>query len=460
MRTPSRCLGCVAAMAVAILAAPLPGHATCAPAGTPGDDTIVCTGADTAGVRSGEGNDVIVVQPGASVTVAASPGAGGGPAEANALAIHAGNGADSVVNDGAIGASAVAVSEGDAPSAAATGLAIGAGIPWFTGGGVLWGDTLGDVIRNAGSVAVTADSAATASVTGILRNTAGTSTADAAGIRTGQSGADVTNAGGLEVRASAQTRVYQAADSTHETEAASSYATAVATAVGIDAAAGDNRVRNDGSLRVDAVVQEAYAHAETWSGSKDTAAYAETRATATATGIATGGGKDDIGNAGKLTVVADTDAVAEALAQAPAGNTRYETANVSAIARAIGIDAGAGNNVIRNDGALTVRATATARASTFGGIGGFSIAFGATATGIKAGDGGSDIRNTGTIIRAPLTSSRPPAPMAPQAPLPLGSSPAAATIRSSMRARSSPASSTTRRSSGLWCAQTNRERRS
>jgi subtilase-type serine protease len=396
MRTPWRWLDFSTVVAIAILAAPLSVYGACSPAGTPGDDTIVCKGTDDVGVSSGDGDDKITVRPHAAVSRTDRQETYRAPAEATAVTLDAGAGQNSIRNRGTVAANAVAVSQEDAPRAQATALAISAGIPWLGGGGTRHG-ILRDVIDNAGIIAVTADSAATVNIRSMPGNTTGASAADATGIRTGQAGADVTNTGSLGVLAQARTHLNGVPDTTSESAQASTVATAAATAMGISAAGGDNHVRNDGTIRVEAVIRDAFARADSWSSSGDSTSFAETQATATATGITTGLGNDDIKNDGRLTVVADADAVAEARADAPAGASAFEMAKVAATARAIGIDAGAGGNVIRNAGTLNVRAMATARATTFEGIGGFSAAFGGTATGIKVGDGGSDIRNTGTI---------------------------------------------------------------
>ncbi len=396
MRTPWRWLGCWPVVAVAILAVPVSGYSACVPAGTPGDDTIVCTGTDDVGVTSGDGDDKVTVRPHAIVSRTDRQETSRAPAEATAATIDAGAGQNSIRTHGTVAANAVAVSQEDAPRAQATALAISVGIPWLGGGDARKGK-LKDVIDNTGIITVTADSAATVSVRSMPANTTGASAADATGIRAGQAGADVTNAGSLGVLAQTRTHLHGEPDTTSESAQASTVATAAATATGVSAAGGDNRVRNDGTIRVEAVIRDAFARADSWSSSGNSTSFAETRATTTATGITTGAGRDDIRNDGRLTVVADADAVAEARANAPVGAEAFEMAKVEATARAIGIDAGAGANVIRNAGALNVRAMATARATTFGGIGGFSAAFGGTATGIKVGDGGSDIRNTGTI---------------------------------------------------------------
>ena len=272
-----------------------------------------------------------------------------------------------------------------------------------------------DRIRNDGSITVTAvagedQNGASQSIASVINHATqiglprvaqadatGTSTVDAAGIRVGGAGAEITNTGSLDVLGRAHARVQAEADSQYNSAMASSYSNATATSVGISAPSGDNRIQNDGAIRVQAVAQDASARAIAQSSVGTSTSYAEAHATANANGIATGAGRDDIKNAGRLTVVADADAVAEARAVASGTGIGYETATVTTNARATGIDAGAGSNDVRNTGVLNVRAVATATALTHGGIGGFSAAFGATATGIKVGDGGSEIYNAGAI---------------------------------------------------------------
>ena len=255
MRTPWRWSGCSPVVAVAILAVPVSGYSACAPAGTPGDDTIVCTGTDDVGVTSGDGDDKVTVRPHAVVSRTDRQETSRAPAEATTATIDAGAGQNSIRTHGTVAANAVAVSQEDAPRAQATALAISVGIPWLGGGDARKGK-LKDVIDNAGIITVTADSAATISVRSMPANTTGESAADATGIRAGQAGADVTNAGSLGVLAQTRTHLHGEPDTTSESAQASTVATAAATATGISVAGGDNRVRNDGTIRVEAVIRD------------------------------------------------------------------------------------------------------------------------------------------------------------------------------------------------------------
>ena len=230
----------------------------------------------------------------------------------------------------------------------------------------------------------------------------GTSTVDATGIRVGERGAEITNNGNLEVfgRARAYVRAY--ADSRDYNPYGNAYSTAIAKATGISAAGGDNLINNYGTMKVEARVQDAYTRGDTWSSWSTCRSLAETNATATATGIQTGAGIDEINNYGQLTVVADADAESYAWADTRDNNLadEYETTTARAQADAIGIDAGAGNNLVNHSGSISVSAVANARAGAGGGHASVTRTEQTTASaiGIKTGNGDDLVINGGRIV--------------------------------------------------------------
>ena len=197
----------------------------------------------------------------------------------------------------------------------------------------------------------------------------GTSTVDATGIRVGERGAEITNNGNLEVSGLAHAYLRAYADSRDYHPRGNAYSTAIAKATGISAAGGDNLINNYSTMKVEARVQDAYARGDTWSSWSTCRSLAETNATATAKGIQTGAGKDEIKNYGQLTVVADADAESYAWADTRDNNLadEYETTTAKAQADAVGIDAGAGNNLVNHSGSMSVSAVANARAGAGGG---------------------------------------------------------------------------------------------
>jgi uncharacterized protein YhjY with autotransporter beta-barrel domain len=223
----------------------------------------------------------------------------------------------------------------------------------------------------------------------------GTSTVDATGIRVGERGAEITNNGNLEVSGLAHAYLRAYADSRDYHPRGNAYSTAIAKATGISAAGGDNLINNYGTMEVEARVEDAYTRGDTWSSWSTCRSLAETNATATAVGIQTGAGIDDINNYGQLTVVADADAESYAWADTRDNNLadEYETTTATAQADAIGIDAGAGNNFVNHSGSMSVSAVANARAGAGGGHASVTRTeqTAASAVGIQTGSGDDSI---------------------------------------------------------------------
>lgn len=238
-------------------------------------------------------------------------------------------------------------------------------------------------------------------------NSRGTSAVDAAGIRVGDGLKEITNNGTLTVLGRARADLTTAggdhtyARSYYYNPEANSYATGVATATGILAAAGENHIGNYGTMDVQALTQDVYAWSESYSSWSTCYSTAQTNATAAGKGISVGSGDDAIKNVGSLTVASSANSKSYAYADTRDNNIadEYETSKATSEAVVIGIDGGAGRNTIENEGDLHVSAAALAQVYVGGGHAQVTAttASTASATGITAGDGGSYIKNSGTI---------------------------------------------------------------
>jgi uncharacterized protein YhjY with autotransporter beta-barrel domain len=140
-------------------------------------------------------------------------------------------------------------------------------------------------------------------------------------------------------------------------------------------------------------------------------------ADANAYGILVGNGDNQIVNNGEIAITASPEARATVFADGDLDGNATGTATATANAKAYGIWAGNGNNVVTNNGTLTVTAAPLAQARTevtggdiciwylFGtwcggggkGIGHATAAFDAQATGIHTGDGTNQIVNNGLL---------------------------------------------------------------
>ena len=190
-----------------------------------------------------------------------------------------------------------------------------------------------------------------------------------------------------------------------------------AVATGIRLGAGDNSVRNSGTLLVVAspnATAQANSDADGFSFSNpdSTASATATANNALSVGIEVGNGNNEIVNEGTLTVSTAPVAL-QAAANAASGNIEvgidaFATATARANdARAYGIRTGGGSNAIRNSGFITVstepsaNAAANAQGVGFWGVIGdaraTASANNALAVGIQTGSGDDDINNEGSI---------------------------------------------------------------
>jgi uncharacterized protein YhjY with autotransporter beta-barrel domain len=225
--------------------------------------------------------------------------------------------------------------------------------------------------------------------------------ADATGIKVGDGNNIIKNAGALTITA------------TNEATALSNYPTAhldkgvayagggdtslTANAIGISAGNGINLIENQGSMTVSSTVD---ADARAFTNTATTTTYAEAYAggNATAAGIFAGNGKNMIKNDGTMTVSATANAYALGSAEEYGSAYIGSESSPGIVAETIGISAGHGINTISNTGTMEVNATATATAEATGDNSTQTIANSyATATGIRTGDGINIVTNFGMI---------------------------------------------------------------
>ncbi len=222
-------------------------------------------------------------------------------------------------------------------------------------------------------------------------NSTGTLTVDAAGVRVGDGAKEIINTGTLHVLGREDYRLVTAtAISRYNNATANSHGTGIATAAGVLAASGDNRVYNSGVMDVQTDID---IYARSWSDSdwKTTYATAVSGAEAAAQGICVGDGDDEIVNTGSLTVAST------ARATSYARSDEYATSTATSEAVAIGIDGGSGTNTIVNEGDMHVSATAWVFVSAAGDYPTGTPDATARAVGITAGHDGSYLLNSGTL---------------------------------------------------------------
>ncbi|MDI6451289.1 autotransporter outer membrane beta-barrel domain-containing protein [Anaerobaca lacustris] len=222
-------------------------------------------------------------------------------------------------------------------------------------------------------------------------NSTGTLTVDAAGVRVGDGAKEIINTGTLHVLGKEDYRLANAtAVSRYNNATANSHGTGIATAAGVLAASGDNRVYNSGTMDVQTDIN---IYARSWSDSdwKTTYATAVARAEAAAQGIRVGDGDDEIVNTGSLTVAST------ARATSYARSDEYATSTATSEAVAIGIDGGSGANTIVNEGDMHISAAAWVFVSAAGDYPTRTPDATARAIGITAGHDGSYILNSGTL---------------------------------------------------------------
>lgn len=334
---------------------------------------------------------------------------------ANATGLAGGSGIDTLTNStaGSIQASATVDAHATAVSISLVGYstADGRSTGSATARGMDGGDGI-NTITNAGSIVGTATVTADASSYDIQLGgggnvSAGTeATATATGIAGGRDTDILANQGTIDLTATttltANTRSYRIAGAS----LADADSTASALATGIDGGAGSNTITNDATG-----VIHAGANASADAGSISGVAIGVAAATASTTslahslGIAGGSGRDTIGNAGTM--------VATATASTGAGSGTFSLIGLGfgdALTTAIaeGIDAGGGNDLVRNRGTITVGgvqdndhpmaySNVESVSISIGSINSAQLGARAEARGMLGGAGNDFVRNDGTV---------------------------------------------------------------
>ncbi|MEJ0100584.1 MAG: hypothetical protein WDO12_12990 [Pseudomonadota bacterium] len=354
-------------------------------------DTTTRAHADATGLRGGDGNDAIANNGGITTDAAASGGAVSASASVNVKYKEGEN----LFSANAVAARAVTLAE-------ATAIGIDGGYADYhqaPGGDAIPAITSDDdVITNAGSISAVADT----DVFTVSASIVVAGTVKASGVTLNLAATDTSSMG-------------------------------YATALGVDGGGGNDQVTNTGTINTDAIVD-----ATAVSASLDVAfakngavvgaslARAEAVADATAIGINGGAGADTLVNSHVITARADADTLAVAVSVAVSGTDdgvaisgSVADARGEATASATGIDGGADNDVLRNDGTIEVsNVTASALAASIavqvsgtnnGIAAGLAIAntsanATATATGLAGGAGNDQITNTSGITLHDVTA--------------------------------------------------------
>lgn len=411
--------------------------------------------ASATGIEAGDGN--LTIRNGGSISIAAAVAAealsdyGNSPhldrayayaglgdathtstLAATAAGIKAGHGRNAIENDAAITVdatvNAVALAKSNTATTTTYSYAYAGGEATATG--IEVGDDQNAVNNAAGgtitvTVQASSGSADGTVISGAYADENATTTADltatATGIRAGQGDDAIINNGDLSVTSEVDARAYAVASTaTTRIATATTNAGGSSRGTGIEGGDGSNAIHSNGNLTVTATttgkawsnyppsvdhLDQAVAYAGMGDGSQPSTL------TATATGIQTAGGADQI-DVDRLTVTSTVSA--EALAYSNTDSyDNTSRAYAGGDARAEGIKAGDGDNRIRLVSALTVTATATAAAVGGGEDYGYAYvgnpgASGAVAeaVGVAAGDGNNSITNDGRLeVNATATAS-------------------------------------------------------
>lgn len=340
--------------------------------------------------------------------VGASEASASTMAEASTVGIDGGNGNDTAFNNGDILLESTASSPtgtvvvelvGAAKSDASTtaqsnaiGMAGGAGEDMLVNVQLINMDSTADA--NAESITVTLVGASDG-------NASATASASATGMAGGDDADHVENQGliNIDVTANAPVRTIDVEVVGALNVDASTLART--NVIGLDGGAGNDTVRNFGDL---ILVSNAKSPVDSISVQVAGAisASAGSQAISKVTGLAGGGGTDELQNFGLVNI--------NSTANATVSNTTIEIfgaaahdARATGTALAIGADAGQGNDTVMNLGTMVVKANANAKVSgsgftLFGSASQLGLAFGsADATGLKGGSGIDYLYNQGLI---------------------------------------------------------------
>jgi hypothetical protein len=226
---------------------------------------------------------------------------------------------------------------------------------------------------------------------------------------TGLSGGDgadrLFNDGALDLMSTAGLSATGGSDAVFGSAAAGSAITASAVATAIDGGNDGDVIRNRGTVDL-----QANAGSDTRSTSFSfigaAGANEVVNSLATASGIAAGSGDNVVVNEGRLTVGASATLIARGAASTPLGGTK-SVANVTSRSSATGISAGSGSDTLVNDatGSVNVTVTAAPEAVSDASAGAFFVNghswaianAAASGVGIDAGDGDNTLINAGKV---------------------------------------------------------------
>jgi hypothetical protein len=289
----------------------------------------------------------------------------GATAEAVSTGIEGGDGNDTILNDSngvlTVKATSYAWTEGaadvttfgsPAAFASSTTKATATGISGWEGN---------DVIENRGAIDVYAHTWADASSDSWVgwgsptADSTANATATAVGIDAGGSQNLVTNSGIINVSALAETTPWAKANSDVDVTDAEATSYSKSTVYGILVGDDDNIVNNTatGAIIVTAIARTSVPQGKIANAESDEVATASAQSTSSAIGIQAGKGNNLIFNDGQITVGAEVNPNSHATASSML-YTATATSKAGGSADATGIKVGDGNNTIRNDGTLTV----------------------------------------------------------------------------------------------------------
>jgi uncharacterized protein YhjY with autotransporter beta-barrel domain len=352
-------------------------------------------------------------------------------AKANSTGISSGSGSDMVSNEGDISVTAKSTITAVGGTSATFGDTETSGLAAAeaTARGIDVGDGQ-DVITNSGSISVNVDVTADSdndSDAGLFFYDAGTGSTSGAsvysrGITAEGGGDNIINDGEISVTVKSNVNSWSRSEGgdvawfTGGDAVSTSISTFDSTVYGISTENGNNHIINNGTITVDAdTTTEATALAVGGGFSTDGDGWGVAYASGNVEfiGILTGDGENWIKSNGQIAVIADTEVIATTDAD---GSTSGGSGDADAFAEAyntnlaIGIKSGSGENYILNNGEVVVVALPTAVAFASGngqvldgdGRAGtwdrpISASATANAAGILTGDGTNEISNYGTI---------------------------------------------------------------
>jgi len=184
--------------------------------------------------------------------------------------------------------------------------------------------------------------------------------------------------------------------------------TSATTASGIEGGAGDDRIVNKGEIHVgpspglDPWMSRVAASSFSFNLAGAANARSSMLATTKSTGIDGGAGNDSIRNDGLLNVLASSTSSVSGKSVIIFGASRGSV-QAGAVAEALGVEGGAGDDILANTATIAANSTASvlleSSSFSFGGTGdtGGLLTSTARSTGISGGDGSDSIRNDGGL---------------------------------------------------------------